>query len=330
MHYRNLGNTDLEVSPLCLGTMMFGAWGNTDHDECIRIIHAALDAGINFIDTANMYADGETEEIVGKALGGRRKDGVLATKVFFPMGPGPNDRGLSRGAILKQVDESLRRLETDVIDLYQIHRHDTSVGWDETLSALTDVVRQGKVRYIGCSTNHYDVGNQPRLTAWQIVETLWISERAGYERFVSLQPPYSILRRTMEREHFPMSLEHGIGNIVWSPLEGGWLANKYRYRGDLEHASPRFERWMKDLDDPKFERRSAAVEMLAEHLKSRQVPMSEFALAWVLDNPAVTSAIIGPRTLGQLESCLRALDVEIGDEDREVVDRLVPPGETVL
>jgi aryl-alcohol dehydrogenase-like predicted oxidoreductase len=330
MDHRTLGSTGLEVSPLCLGTMMFGAWGNTDHADCIRIIHAALEASINFIDTANMYAGGETEEIVGKALAGRRGDAVLATKVFFPMGPEPDDRGLSRGAILKQVEASLRRLQTDVIDLYQIHRHDLTVPWEETLSTLTDLVRQGKVRHIGCSTNHYDVGDQPRLTAWQIVETLWISEKSGYERFVSLQPPYSILRRTMEREHFPMSLRFQMGNIVWSPLEGGWLADKYRFQGQLDDVSPRFERWMKKLDDPKFERRSAAVESLSGYLKSKNRMMAEFSLAWVLDNPAVTSAIIGPRTLEQLESCLEALAVPIDDEDRAAVDGIVPPGETVL
>ena len=330
MNYRKLGTSDLDVSPLCLGTMMFGAWGNTDHDDCIHIIHQAIDAGINFIDTANMYSDGECEAIVGKALADRRDEVVLATKVFFPMGPSPDDRGLSRAAILKQVDASLRRLQTDVIDLYQIHRHDLSVPWEETLSALTDLVEQGKVRHIGCSTNHYDVGDQPRLPAWKIVETFWISERNGYQRFVSLQPPYSILRRAMEREHFPMSLDHDLGNIIWSPLEGGWLADRYRHGDSPDAPTPRFERWMKTLDDPRFERRSAAVESLANYLETRRTPMVEFALAWTVDNPAVTSAIIGPRTGDQLAGCLRALEVQIDDADRAAVDAIVPPGETVL
>ena len=324
MNKHPLGSSHLQVSPLCLGTMMFGAWGNTDHGDCIRIIHQAIDSGINFIDTANMYSDGECEEIVGKALVDRRDEVVLATKVFFPMGPEPDDRGLSRNAIFKQVEASLSRLQTDVIDLYQIHRHDLSVPWEETLAALTDLVQQG------CSTNHYDVGDQPRLPAWKILETFWISEKGGYERFESLQPPYSILRRTMELEHFPMSLEHSLANIVWSPLEGGWLANKYRYRGQLDTRTPRFDRWMKNLDDPKFARRSSAIESLARHLDSRASAMAEFSLAWVLDNPAVTSAIIGPRTADQLTSCLGALEIEITEGDRAAVDRIVSPGETVL
>jgi aryl-alcohol dehydrogenase-like predicted oxidoreductase len=310
--------------------MMFGAWGNRDHADCIRIVHRALDVGINFIDTADMYADGETEEILGKALEGRRDEVVLATKVYFPMGEGPNKRGLSRKAILEQVEGSLRRLETDFIDLYQIHRPDPSVPWEETLSALNDLVRQGKVRYIGASTNHHDVGDVPRLSAWEIVETFGISERHGWERFVCLQPPYSILRRTMEREHFPMSLRLGMANIVWSPLEGGWLAGKYRDDGPPAKESPRYTKWIKDLQDPKFDRRKEVVEKLAELVDSKGVPMAEFALAWVLSNPAVTSAIIGPRTMDQLESCLGALEVEISDEDRAEVDELVPPAESAL
>src|SRR5437762_12627493 len=231
MEYRNLGRSGLKVSPFCLGTMVLGAWGNTDRGECVGVVHRALDAGINFVDTSNNYSAGESEEIVGEALAGRRQAVVLATKVWAPMGPGPNERGLSRKAIFDQVEASLRRLRTDFIDLYQIHRPDRTTPWEETLSALTDLVRQGKVRYIGCSTNSYDDPANPwalELPAWELVETLGISERAGYERWISLQPPYSILRRTMEAEHFPPTLMHGVGNIVWSPLEGGWLAAKYR------------------------------------------------------------------------------------------------------
>ena len=202
-------STGLKVSPLCLGAMMFGGWGNPDHEESIRIIHRALDAGINFIDTANGYSEGESEVIVGKALKDRREGTVLATKVWAPVGPGANQRGLSRKAIQEQVENSLRRLGTDVIDLYQIHRPDPTTPLEETLSALNDLVRQGKVRYLGLSTNHYEGSAlwEKRFSAWEIVETLWISERHGWERFVSLQPPYSILRRTMELEHFPMSLQ---------------------------------------------------------------------------------------------------------------------------
>jgi aryl-alcohol dehydrogenase-like predicted oxidoreductase len=330
MDYRNLGPAGVKVSPLCLGTMMFGAWGNTDQSDCIRIIHAALDGGLNFIDTANMYADGESERIVGRALAGRRDDVVLATKVYFPMGDGPNAGGLSRKAIQQHVEASLQRLQTDVIDLYQIHRPDPSVPWEETLGTLDDLVRQGKVRYLGCSTNHYDVGHVPRLAAWQIVETLWISDANGWERFVCLQPPYSMLRRTMELEHFPMALELGLAAIVWSPLEGGWLTGKYRFEGDLDEGSPRAERWIKNLSDPKFERRSRAVEKLAGHAEKKGASLTHLALAWTLDNPAVTSTIIGPRTMEQLTDCLGCLEVALDDDDRAAVDRIVAPGQSVL
>lgn len=333
MNYRKLGPTDLEVSPLCLGTMMFGAWGNTDHADCARIIHRALDSGLNFIDTANMYSDGECEEIVGKALAGRRDEAVLATKVYFPTGDGPDDRGLSRAAILKQVEASLRRLQTETIDLYQIHRPDAAVPWEETLETLDELVRSGKVRYIGCSTNHQDVGNEARLTAWQIVQTFRICDAHGWNRFVSLQPPYSLLRRTMEHEHFPMSRELDMANIVWSPLEGGWLAGKYQFGAEPEDKdSPRYKKWIKDLNNPVFERRSKIVALLGEYLAGRQpqVGMAEFSLAWALDNPAVTSAIIGPRTMDQFESCLEALEVEITEKDRAKIDELVPPFESVL
>lgn len=332
MEYRKLGAAGVSVSPLCLGTMMFGSWGNDDEDECIRIIHRALDEGINFVDTANVYSEGRCEEIVGRALEDRRQQAVLATKVWGPMGPGPNERGLSRKAIQEQVEHSLRRLRTDVIDLYQIHRPDPHVPWEETLRALDDLVRQGKVRYIGCSTNHYS-GDDPwqkHLPAWEIVETLAISERHGWERFVSLQPPYSLLRRVIEQEHLPMCARHDLGVMAWSPLEGGWLAGKYRKDGAVDRESPRFQRWIKSLDNPKFACRVAVVEKLLPHLEERDIDPAQFALAWTLDHPAVTSTIIGPRTMEQLEGCLGALQVEIDDEDRELVDRLVAPGTSVL
>ena len=259
MEYRTLGRSGLKVSPLCLGTMMLGRWGNTDEAECVAMVHRALDAGVNFVDTANNYGEGSSEEIVGKALAGRRSQAVLATKVWSRMGPGPNEQGLSRKAIQEQVEASLRRLGTDVIDLYQIHRPDRTTPWEETLSALTDLVRQGKVRYVGCSTSHLsDPGISPwtvRLEAWEIVETLWLSERHGWERWVSLQPPYSILRRTMEVDHFPVTQRFGLGNLVWSPLEGGWLAGKYRKGQANPLDTPRAVRWIGDLTNPKFERR---------------------------------------------------------------------------
>lgn len=330
MDYRNLGGAGVKVSPLCLGTMMFGEWGNRDHEECVRIIHRALDAGINFIDTANMYSKGECEAIVGKALQDRREQAVLATKVYFPMGDGPNQKGLSRKAIHEQVEHSLRRLQTECIDLYQIHRPDRTVAWDETLRALDDLVRQGKVRYLGCSTNHHEVNGEEPLAAWEIVETLWLSERHGWERFVCLQPPYSILRRTMEVSHFPMTRRHGIASIVWSPLEGGWLTGKYRKGQGNPADSPRASNWVGDIDQERFERRLDVVEKLVEMADGLGVPLSELALAWTLRHPAVTSTIIGPRTMEQLESCLRAADLALGDEVLRRIDALVPPGESVL
>jgi len=332
MDYRQLGKAGVRVSPLCLGTMMFGSWGNADHEDSIRIIHRALDAGINFIDTANVYSEGECEEIVGKALKGRRDQVVLATKVFGAMGEGPNQRGLSRKAIQEQVEASLRRLGTDVVDLYQIHRPDPTTPWEETLSALDDLVRQGKVRYLGASTNHYQ-GDDPwqkLLSAWELTETLWIADRNGWEPFVCLQPPYSMLRRTMEREIFPMTRHFGIANIVWSPLEGGWLTGKYRREQGNPRDSKRAERWVGDLDDPKFQRRLDAVEKLLPLAESKGVSFAEMALAWTLEHPAVTSTILGPRTMEQLESCLKALDVGLTDEDHERIDEVVPPGTTVL
>jgi aryl-alcohol dehydrogenase-like predicted oxidoreductase len=332
MESRSFGRTGLKVSPLCLGAMMFGAWGNPDHDECIRIIHHALDAGINFVDTANGYSNGESEVIVGKALAGRRQQVVLATKVYAPVGPGANERGLSRKAIEEQVDHSLRRLGTDVIDLYQIHRPDPTTPLEETLAALDDLVRRGKVRYLGCSTNHYD-GPGPwekRFSAWEIVEALWISDRRGWDRFVSLQPPYSILRRTMELEHFPMSLRFGIGNLVWSPLEGGWLTGKYRRGATNPGDTPRAKSWVGDTSNPRFERRLAVVEALIPLAEAKGVPLARFATAWALRHPAVSSVIIGPRTMDQLEDSLKALEVEITPEDAAHIDELVPPGSSAL
>lgn len=332
MDYRQLGSTGTRVSPLCLGTMMFGAWGNRDADACVRILHRALDAGINFIDTANLYSAGESEEIVGRALAGKREQVVLATKVFGAMGPGPNQRGLSRKSIQEQVEASLRRLRTDVIDLYQIHRPDPTTPWEETLSTLDDLVRQGKVRYLGASSNHYDGPDiwSKKLSAWELVQTLWISDRHGWERFVSFQPPYSILRRTMEAEVFPMCQRFGIANLVWSPLEGGWLTGKYR-RGQTNPAdSPRSTAWVGDTNDPKFARRLDIVEQLLPLAEAKGVALSELALAWTLRHPAVTSTIIGPRTLEQLESCLAAIEVQISDEDASRIDALVTPGSSAL
>jgi len=330
--YRNLGQTGLKVSPLCLGAMMFGKWGNTDHDACIRIVHRALDAGVNFVDTANGYSEGESEVIVGKALKDRREGTVLATKVWAPVGPGPNQRGLSRKAIQEQVENSLRRLGTEVIDLYQIHRPDPTTPIEETLSTLTDLVRQGKVRYLGLSTNHYagEALWEKRFAAWEIVETLWVSERHGWERFVSLQPPYSILRRVMEQEHFPVTQKFGLANIVWSPLEGGWLSGKYRRETGNPKDSQRAEAWIGDLENPKFQRRLDVVEQLVPLAERKGVSLARFANAWALRHPAVTSVIIGPRTMEQLEDSLGAVDVQLTGEEAARIDELVPPGTSAL
>jgi aryl-alcohol dehydrogenase-like predicted oxidoreductase len=333
MEYRSLGRSGLRVSPLCLGAMMFGKWGNPDEKDCARIIDRALEAGINFIDTSNNYSEGESERIVGEALRGRRHQVVLATKVWAPMGPGPNERGLSRKAIQEQCEQSLRRLQTDVIDIYQIHRPDPTTPWEETLSTLTGLVRQGKVRYIGCSTNHYRDASilwGAKLDNWQLVETLWISDHNHYERWTSLQPPYSILRRTMEAEHFPATLHFGIGCIVWSPLEGGWLTGKYRKGQPNPQDSSRATNWIGDIENPKFQRRLEIVEQLLPLAAAKGVSLARFALAWTLQHPAVTSAIIGPRTMEQLEDCLGAPECEITAEDLKRVDELVPPGTSAL
>jgi aryl-alcohol dehydrogenase-like predicted oxidoreductase len=226
MEYKRLGNTGMKVSRLCVGTMVMGRWGNTDHADCVRILHRAFDEGVNFVDTANRYAFGESEEIVGKALKGKRTDVVVATKFFMPGPAGVLDRGTSRRHVMLMVEESLKRLGTDWIDLYQLHRNDRETPIEETLSALTDLVRQGKVRYLGVSTGHASDPVHLQWSGWRMVESLWISERRGFERFISTQPPYSIFSREVEREIFPVCEQFGFGAIVWSPLEGGWLGGR--------------------------------------------------------------------------------------------------------
>jgi aryl-alcohol dehydrogenase-like predicted oxidoreductase len=306
------------VSPLCLGAMMFGGWGNTDHDECIAIIHRALDAGINFIDTADVYARGESEEIVGKALAGGRRDGVvLATKVHGAMGEDPNEFGNSRRWIIREVENSLRRLRTDWIDLYQIHRPEPDTEIDETLGALTDLVRAGKVRYIGSST----------FPASQIVEAQWVAQRRGRERFVCEQPPYSMLVRGVEADVLPTCLRHGIGVIPWSPLGGGWLTGRYRLGTEIQ-PSRRAERIPSryDMSIPGNQRKLEAADALAKLAEQAGITLIEMALAWVIRHPAVTAAIIGPRTMEHLESQLTAADVELSDDVLDRIDEIVAPG----
>jgi len=317
--YRNLGSTGVKVSPLCLGAMMFGAWGNTDHEDSIRIIHRALDAGINFIDTADVYSRGESEEIVGKALQGARRDSVvLATKVHGLMGEDPNQHGNTRRWIVQEVDNSLRRLGTDWIDLYQIHRPEPDTDIDETLGALSDLVRAGKVRYIGSST----------FPAGQIVEAQWVAERRGRERFVCEQPPYSLLHRAIEAEVLPVCQRYGMGVIPWSPLAGGWLSGKYRKDGESPGSSRRAQMIPSryDMSIPANQRKLETVQALGELAEGAGMSLIEMALAFVIKHPAVTAAIIGPRTMEQLESQLPALETSLGAELLDRIDEIVPPG----
>ncbi len=318
METRILGSTGVQVSPLCLGAMMFGGWGNPDHEDSITIIHRALDAGINFIDTADVYSRGESEEIVGKALaGGRRDNVILATKVHGTMGDDPNEFGNSRRWIIREVENSLRRLGTDWIDLYQIHRPEIDTDIDETLGALTDLVRAGKVRYIGSST----------FPASQIVEAQWVAERRGRQRFVCEQPPYSILVRGVENDVLPTCRRYGMGVIPWSPLAGGWLTGRYRLGADLP-SSRRAElipsRY--DMSLPGNQRKLEAADALAQLAEEAGMTMIEMALAFVIRHPAVTAAIIGPRTMEHLESQLTAAEVTLSDDVLERIDEIVPPG----
>jgi aryl-alcohol dehydrogenase-like predicted oxidoreductase len=321
MKNRNLGLTGIKVSQLCLGTMMFGAWGNPDHEDSIRIIHAALDAGINFVDTADMYSAGESEEIVGKALAGRRDNVILATKVHGAMSLDPNEQGNSRRWIIRECENSLRRLGTDYIDLYQIHRPDPQMDVDETLAGMTDLIRQGKVRYAGSST----------FPASSIVEAQWTAERRQRERFVCEQPPYSLLARGVETEVLPVCLKYGIGVIPWSPLAGGWLSGKWRKDGS-ELGSRRSamlpDRY--DLSKPGNQAKLDAADALANLADKSGISLIHLALAFVTNHPAVTSAIIGPRTMEHLESQIGAADVTLDAEVLDHIDNIVPPGQNLL
>jgi aryl-alcohol dehydrogenase-like predicted oxidoreductase len=316
MQHRTLGRTGVKVSPLCLGAMMFGAWGNPDHDESVKIIHAALDAGINFVDTADVYSAGESEEIVAKALVNRRDDIVLATKVHAGMGDDPNMTGNSRRWIIRECEESLRRLGTDYIDLYQIHRPDPSCDIDDTLSALSDLVHQGKVRYLGSST----------FPASEIVEAQWTAERRNRERFVCEQPPYSILVRGIEADVLPTCDRYGMGVIPWSPLAGGWLSGRWRKGSDPQsrRASRVPDRY--DLSQPGNQRKLEAADALAQVAEDAGMSLVHLAVAWVINHPAVTAAIIGPRTMEQLTTQLGAADVTLDQATLDRIDEIVPPG----
>jgi aryl-alcohol dehydrogenase-like predicted oxidoreductase len=320
MERRLLGRTGMSVSKMCLGAMMFGSWGNEDHAESIRIIHAALDAGINFIDTADVYSRGESEEIVAKALAGRRDDVVLATKFFGVMGDDPNHTGGSRRWIIREVEDSLRRLDTDWIDLYQIHRPPTDSDIDETLSALSDLVHQGKVRYIGHST----------FPASQIVEAQWVAHDRNRERFVCEQPAYSMLVRAIENDVLPTCQRYGMGVISYSPLTGGWLSGRWR-KDAGQQSSSRANRLPErfDIEQPLKQRKLDAVERFALLAEEAGITLIQLAVAFVLNHPAITSAIIGPRTMEQLEGQLAAADVTLSQDVLDRIDEIVPPGTTV-
>lgn len=319
MDYRYLGRTGVKVSPLTLGCMMFG--GRTNAEDSYAIIDRAIEAGINFLDTADVYSRGESERVTGEALkrNGKREDIVLATKVHGPMGDDVNNARTSRRHIIEGCEKSLQRLQTDYIDLYQLHRPRPEIAIDETLRALDDLVRAGKVRYIGTST----------FAAWQVVESLWAAKEYGLNRFVCEQPPYNILDRRIERELLPMCQTYGIGTIPWSPIAGGLLTGKYR----KDQAKPEGARFAVNPSGPNQRRYNDAsldaVEKLVGYCEERGVKLSQFALAWCLQQPGVTSPIIGPRTMEQLEDNLGALELEITDADREFVDSVVAPGEFV-
>jgi len=298
--------------------MMFGAWGNPDHDESIRILHRALDAGINFIDTADVYSLGESEEIVGKALaGGRRENIVLATKAHSPMGEDPNQRGNSRRWLIRECEDSLRRLGTDYIDLYQIHRPEPETDVDETLGALTDLIRAGKILYAGSST----------YPASKIVEAQWTAQRRDRERFVCEQPPYSVLVRGVEAEVLPACQEYRMAVIPWSPLAGGWLSGQYRKGAELP-ASTRAQRLPHryDLSVPGNQAKLEAADQLGQLADEAGLSLIHLAIAFVLNHPAVTAPIIGPRTMEQLESQLGAADVVLSADVLDRIDEVVPPG----
>ena len=299
---------------------MFGSWGNPDHDESIRIIQRALDAGINFIDTADVYSAGESEVIVGKALTSvDRSSVVLATKVHAPMGEDPNAQGNSRRWIIAECENSLRRLGTDYLDLYQVHRPDESTDIDDTLGALTDLVRAGKIRYAGSST----------FPAEQIVEAQWVAERRGRERFRTEQPPYSILVRGIERSVLPTAMKYGMGVIPWSPLAGGWLSG--RFGEGKANTSRRAERvpGRYDLEIAANRTKLELVIELSKVADDAGLSMIELALAFVLEHPAVSAAIIGPRTMEQLEPQLSAPEVRLEPAVLDRIDEIVAPGTNV-
>lgn len=313
MQQRILGATGMSVSRYALGTMMFGAMGNRDHDDSIRVIHRALDAGINFLDTADVYSLGESEQIVGKALEGRRDQVVLATKFGLPMGADPNLRGGSRRWIVRAVEDSLRRLGTDYIDLYQMHRADYSTAIDETLAALSDLVRAGKIRAFGSS----------KFPAESIVEAQWTAERRGHHRFLTEQPMYSVFTRRLEAAVLPVAQQYGMGVLTFSPLNGGWLSG----RADVtvgHRASSRPDGY--DPTTQTGRAKSAALAQLSVLAAEAGMSLPRLALGFVLSHPGVTSVLIGPRTQEQLDSLIFDGDLVLSGDLLDRIDEIVPPG----
>ena len=317
MEYRDLGRTGVKVSPLCLGAMNFPE--PSGEGESFEIINRALDGGINFIDTANVYNKGKSEKIVGRALKdiGRRDEVVLATKVYGRMGDGPNEQGVSRYHIIQSCEDSLRRLQTDRIDLYQLHRPSLTIPQDETLRAFDDLIRAGKVLYIGCSTH----------PAWMVMESLAISKEYGLNSYISEQPPYNLLDRRIENELVPLAQKHGLALLPWSPIAGGILAGRYTDPGSYPEGSRATRgEWFSDrVTQPGIDVALKLADMAAE----RNMTLSQLALLWVKDQPGITSPIIGPRTLEHLEDALGVLDANLDPADAPLFDKLVHPGNAV-
>ncbi|RSM45184.1 aldo/keto reductase [Amycolatopsis balhimycina DSM 5908] len=321
MERRILGGTGISVSEYAFGAMMLGQWGNPDHEEGVRMLHTALDAGVNFWDTADMYSQGESEQIVAKALKGRRDEVVLATKAFFPMGDDPNMGGLSRRWLTRALDDSLRRLDTGHVDLYQVHRPDPTTDIEETLAALTDFVRAGKVRAIGSSD----------FPAEQIVEAQWVAEKRGLARFRAEQPPYSIFNRAIETAVLPAAQKYGMGVLTWSPLGSGWLSGKYTQPSDVDLSDGR-RAVQAHKFDPALPENAVKFEAIAQLKKIADGlgrPMTHLAMAFVRAHPGVTSAIIGPRTPQQLDDLLAGVDLVLDDDVLDRIDEIVPPGTDV-
>ncbi len=318
MEYRLLGRSGVKVAPVALGTMNFGSV--TSEEEAIRILHTAVDYGINLVDTANVYTNGESECIIGRAFaaGLPRHKVFLATKVFNPVGDGPNDQGLSRLHIIQACEDSLRRLQTDVIDLYQMHRASFEIPIEETLSALTDLVRQGKVRYIGSST----------FPAWKVAEALLVSEFKGYARIISEQPPYNLLDRRIENELIPLAQAYQLAILPWSPLAQGLLIGRYPVDGPLPADSRASV--IGGIYAQRLNRRGAEVgAQLVKIAPQHGLTPAQLALLWVKDQPGVTAPIYGPRTLAQLEAILPVLEMSLTEEARTALNALVPPGNAV-